>query len=73
MSEAFPPLELVQKLVFGERQSFKNGASQESVSGAADQYLEDLFSMWKSEICVPARQEGSQTSVPSFSGRCPNY
>lgn len=73
MSEAFLLLELVQKLVFEEWQSFKNGASQESVAGAADQCLEDLFSVWKSEICVRAWQEGSQTLVPPFSGRCPNY
>lgn len=33
---SFSSLEVVQKWVSEERQSFKNGASQENISGAAD-------------------------------------
>lgn len=66
--EDFPSPELAQNLIFGEWQSFKYGARQETVAGAADKYLQD-FSMC---MYVSAWQEGRQISVPPLAGRCAN-
>lgn len=71
-------LKLFPLLSLFKNWSLKNGSllkmeqAKRALLGQLISTSENLFTMWKSEICVPAQHKGSQTLVPPFYGRCPN-